>query len=168
MPPRSTASPTGPGSGIDIDPHPFDTHISDCIRYRDYLWAIWMVAASNMVRNGVYLSGKEARQQLENRFHQDFRTVDDALRPANGVVAGILTQLLLPPTGAGFGLGVAPGAITPRGARSARDYLDFLIDEGIFDPDFDPATVARADAEAGVTVPFGSAVNCSLVAGPVR
>lgn len=31
-----------------------------------------------------------------------------------------------------------------------------------------PATVARADTEVSVTVPFGSAVDCSLVAGSVR
>lgn len=116
------------GIDIDLDPHLFDTHTSDRIRYRDYLRAIWTVAASNvLVADEVHLSEEEARQQLENRFHQDFRTVDDALRTANEVIAGILTQILLAPPGAGFGFGVAPGAITPRGDRSARDYLDFLI-----------------------------------------
>jgi hypothetical protein len=116
------------GIDLDIGAHLFDTHTSDRIRYRDYLRAIWTVAASNvLVADGVHLSEKEARQQLENRFHQDFRTVDDAPRSANEVVAGILTQILLAPVGAGFGFGVAPGTITPRGDRSARDYLDFLI-----------------------------------------
>jgi hypothetical protein len=66
-------------------------------------------------------------QQLENRFHEDFRTVGYALRSASEVVVGILTRLLLPSTGVGFGLGVSPGAITSRGTRSAQDYLDFLI-----------------------------------------
>ena len=112
---------------IDIDPHPFDTHTSDRVRYHDDLWVIWTVAASNVVGNEVYLSEKGARHQLENRFHQHFRTVDNAVRRASHVVASILTQLLVPQTGTGFGLGVAPGAITSQGTRSARDYLDFLI-----------------------------------------
>jgi hypothetical protein len=80
--------------------------------YRDYLWPIWTVAASNEVGNEVSLSGKEARQQLENRFCQDFRTVDDALRPADEVAVGVLTLLLLQPIGVGFGLGVATGDIS--------------------------------------------------------
>jgi hypothetical protein len=49
---------------------------------------------------------------LENRFHRDFRTVDDALRPADEVAVGVLTPLLQQPTGAGFGLGVATGDIS--------------------------------------------------------
>lgn len=80
--------------------------------YRDYLWPIWTVAASNEVGNEVSLSGKEARQYLENRFHQDLRTVDDAPSPADEVAIDVLTQLLLPATGVGFGLGVASGVIS--------------------------------------------------------
>ncbi|MGZ4663840.1 MAG: hypothetical protein ACXV5Q_01990 [Frankiaceae bacterium] len=66
-----------------------DVAATDGADYRDYLWPIWTVAASNEVGNEVSLSGKDARQELEN-----------------------LIQLLLPPTGVGFGLGVAPGAIS--------------------------------------------------------
>jgi len=98
----------------------FDAPATDGADYRAYLWPIWTVAASGEVGNEVHLSGKEARQQLENRFHQDFRTVDDALRPAGEVAVGVLTPLLLPPTSVGFGLGRPGRTGTPKASRQSR------------------------------------------------
>lgn len=101
---------------------------SKAVRYRDYLRAIWTTNAATVVASsGKQLTEKQAREQLESRFHQDFRTYDDAERPANEVVIPILRLILVAPTGPGFGFGVAAASIAAQGNRTAREYLDYLI-----------------------------------------
>jgi len=57
------------------------------------------------------------------------------------------------------------GLAVPRLKRRPRQVR---TQERSRSPSVTVPSLARADAEAGVTVPFGSAVNRSLVAGPVR
>jgi len=96
--------------------------------YRDYLVAIWTTFAQRIeyVQN-VKLSALDALQQLSTRFHQNFETHDDAPVTANTVLIGILTDILVAPTGSGAGFGLSPGAIPPQGTKPPRAYLDELI-----------------------------------------
>lgn len=101
---------------------------NDLTRYRDYLVAIWTKTASLVSYSvGDNLSVAEALQQLENRFHQNFTTHDTTPVKANQVLNGILVQILTSPTGKSFGFAVPAASIAPLGARTPRQYLDYLV-----------------------------------------
>jgi hypothetical protein len=93
---------------------------TDLSRYRDYLLAIWTggphaeTAAENL-------------GQLGTRFHQSFTTLDVTPRRANDVLAPILKKILGAPVGSGYGFGIAAAQIEPKGQRTSREYLDYLI-----------------------------------------
>jgi hypothetical protein len=97
------------------------------IRYRDYLLDIWISLAQRIEYvQGRVLTAAEALEQISNRFHQDFRTVDDTLTAANPIAAAILARVLAAPANqAGFDL--PPASIPPPGAGTPRGYLDQLI-----------------------------------------
>jgi hypothetical protein len=98
------------------------------IRYRDYLRAIWTSIAPKVeLVQGVRLTSTQALQQLEARFHQRFTTLDDSERSANEVVIPILLEILVAAPAGGFGFGLSPATIQARGARTARQYLDYLV-----------------------------------------
>lgn len=107
----------------------FPLHIeTDLTLYRDYLLAIWTSNAAKIVYvSPKQLTEQQARIQLEGRFHQNFRTLDEKPRSANKVLISILTAILTAPKGKGFGFGVAAAAIAPQGTRAPRAYLDELI-----------------------------------------
>ncbi|HEY5705744.1 MAG TPA: DUF3597 domain-containing protein [Terrimicrobiaceae bacterium] len=105
----------------------FATH-RDRTRYRDYLVEIWTTFAQRVeFTQNVKLSASDALQQLSTRFHQNFQTQEDALVAANAVLIGILTTILVSPTGSGAGFGLSPGTIPPQGVKTPRAYLDELI-----------------------------------------
>ena len=96
--------------------------------YRDYLRAIWV----DWIMKVAYIepqgwTKQKARNQLRNRFHQDFLTYDSTPQSANKVLIPILTEILTAPTGTGWGFGLAPAAVEPQGTRTPREYLDYLI-----------------------------------------
>lgn len=94
--------------------------------YRDYLVDIWVKRATQQLREGL-LDANGALQQLNNRFHQNFRTTDTSERPANRLLCDILSQILQAPAGMGFGFGLAAAIIQPPGERTDGQYLDYLI-----------------------------------------
>jgi tetratricopeptide (TPR) repeat protein len=87
-------------------------------RYRDYLRTIY----TGPQKTADYLS---RLKKLGTRFHQDFETLDDDDQPANEVLIPILTAILTAGTDENYGLGKT--GLPPRGAMSARDYVDALI-----------------------------------------
>ena len=97
------------------------------IGYRDYLVSVWArLAAMNWYwANQTPLTAAQAREQLQNRFHQDFTTGDTTAVVANELAAAIVRQILTgaPPTG----LGAAATSIPARGAKTPREYLDSLV-----------------------------------------
>ena len=97
---------------------------SPLVGYRDYLVDIWVQRATRQLREN-NLTRDAAILQLNNRFHQDFRTQETANQPANRVLVGILLSILKAPVGSDFGFGVA--AIEAQGDRNDREYLDYLI-----------------------------------------
>lgn len=100
---------------------------STLVGYRDYLVDIWVKRATRQLKEGQLLDANGAVQQLNNRFHQDFRTADTAEQPANRVLNDILLRILKAPVGMDFGFGVAPAAIEPQGDLTDRQYLDYLV-----------------------------------------
>lgn len=93
---------------------------TDLSRYRDYLRTI----LTGGVKSDTYAPN---RAKLESRFHQDFVTLDTSQKPANGVLIPILKTILTAPKNGGHGFGIAAGTIQPKGARTSREYLDYLI-----------------------------------------
>jgi hypothetical protein len=104
---------------------------SPTIGYRDYLRDRWI----DNQRFEQVLGGPDKElatratmiERLNRRFHQDFATQELADQAANRVLTGILLKILPAPPGTGYGFGVAAGAIEPRGERTDREYLDYLI-----------------------------------------
>lgn len=94
--------------------------------YRDYLVDIWVKRATLQIQ-GQLLNADGAVQQLNNRFHQDFRTTDTAGQPANRLLNSILLKILQAPAGMDFGFGIAPAAIEPQGEMTDGEYLDYLV-----------------------------------------
>ncbi|MCC6287937.1 MAG: hypothetical protein IT249_08630 [Chitinophagaceae bacterium] len=95
-------------------------------QYRDYLVDIWVQRAINQV-SGQPLNAAGAIQQLNNRFHQNFQIHDSKTVPANSILINIVKQILLAPTGSGFGFAIPIASIEDQKARSNREYLDYLI-----------------------------------------
>lgn len=104
---------------------------SPTIGYRDYLRDRWI----DNQRFEQVLGGPDKElatratmiERLNRRFHQDFATQELADQAANRALTGILLKILPAPPGTGYGFGVAAGAIEPRGERTDREYLDYLI-----------------------------------------
>lgn len=97
-------------------------------QYRDYLLAVWTGFITRLsVGGGSAPSRNQALEQLANRFHQAFTTADTKPTPASELMIDLVRNILLHPTGSGFGFGLAAAAIPPRGTESARDYLTKLI-----------------------------------------
>ena len=99
---------------------------SPLIGYRDYLVDIWVQRATQQLREN-NLTKDAAVQQLNNRFHQNFRTTDTAEQSANRLLNSILLQILQAPTGSDFGFGVAAAAIAPQDEMTDGEYLAYLI-----------------------------------------
>lgn len=112
-----------PGLGI-FDMFPWLK--SPLVGYRDYLVDIWVKRATKQLREN-NLTVDSAIQQLNNRFHQNFRTTDTANQPANRLLANLLLDILQAPTGTDFGFGVAAAAILPQDEMSDGEYLEYLI-----------------------------------------
>ncbi|MCV7401166.1 peptidoglycan-binding protein [Mycobacterium fragae] len=97
------------------------------IGYRDYLLGVWAdIGKFDPPASPTPLTPEQTRQQLTNRFHQDFTTTDVSGAPANELLIPILERVLTDPTPTGFGL---PASALPTRLpdESARDYLDALI-----------------------------------------
>ena len=112
-----------PGLGI-FDPFPWLK--SPLIGYRDYLVDIWVQRATKQLREN-NLTPDGAIKQLNNRFHQNFRTTDITERSASKVLAEILVGILKAPTGSDFGFGIAAANIKPQGDLTDRQYVDYLV-----------------------------------------
>ena len=111
---------------IPIDRFPWD--VNPEIGYRDYLRAQWTSMITELTSaSPKQLTITQAEQQLRNRFHQDFTTVDTTSKPANEVLIPVLVEILTAAPGATFGFGVTPSSIPARGSSLARPYLDTLI-----------------------------------------
>ncbi|HEX9036507.1 MAG TPA: hypothetical protein VF808_05900 [Ktedonobacterales bacterium] len=89
--------------------------------YRDYLRGIWVGLNDGQMEPGVAIDA------LNARFHQDFRTYDEAERPANTLLADIVQDILVSTGGISHGFGLNPARIEDRGLRTPREYLDYLI-----------------------------------------
>lgn len=100
---------------------------SPLVGYRDYLVDIWVKRATQQLKEGQLLDANGAVQQLNNRFHQNFRTGDVSDQPANQLVNAILLSILTSPTGMDFGFGIAPADIEPQGEMTNGEYLHYLI-----------------------------------------
>jgi len=101
---------------------------SNEVGYRDYLRTQW----TSVVTLGIYappriIDESGAKQQLRNRFHQDFTTTDTMAAAPNEILIPILIEILTAPPGGAFGFGIASASIPARGTANARDYLDTLI-----------------------------------------
>jgi hypothetical protein len=124
------ADPLRPGVHLDVpglglfDQFPWLK--SPLAGYRDYLVDIWVQRATRQLAEN-NLTPDAAIQQLNNRFHQNFRTTDTAEQPANRLLNGILLQILQAPVGNDFGFGVAAAAIAPQDEMTDGEYLDYLI-----------------------------------------
>ncbi len=94
---------------------------SDLSRYRDYLRTIFTGGTTSET----YASN---RKLLEERFKQNFTTMSIAPQPANAVLASIVKKILTAAPGQSYGFGISAATIEPKGERSAREYLDYLID----------------------------------------
>jgi hypothetical protein len=88
--------------------------------YRDYLRTIYADAPKSA-------DYAKRRDQLENRFHQDFETLSITERPANQILAPIVKKILTAPKGSGYGFGLSAASIDAQGSRTHREYLDYLI-----------------------------------------
>ncbi len=93
---------------------------ADLIPYRNYLRNIFTGPKGSPQYNT--LMGK-----LRDRLHQDFETESLTRKPANKILADILTEILSAPSGDGYGFERDPGMIPLQGTTSDREYLDFLI-----------------------------------------
>src|SRR5262249_19178912 len=94
--------------------------VQPSVIYRDYLRTIFTGPTSSP-SYPTYL------KQLKDPFHQDFTTNDNSALNANGLVCGILPELLPSPPGATYGFGVGAATIQPKGQNTDRAYLDYLI-----------------------------------------
>lgn len=115
--------------GIDAPPALGDRFRETTLsQYRDYLLAVWagFITKVELLR-GQVLNRDQALEQLANRFHQDFTTGDITPQPANELMISLVRNILLHPTGSGFGFGLTPAGIPARGQLLAREYLDKLI-----------------------------------------
>jgi len=109
---------------------------SDTELYRDYLRGVWVTAAQQMHQakaaaavGTIGLPPPPAdvlERQLNGRFHQDFRTSDDAPKPAAKLVIAILRAALV--TGRDRdGFGVAPASLPAQAAQTDDQYVAALI-----------------------------------------
>jgi len=99
-------------------------NLSDQVSYREYLVEVWASVAAQMHKSAPARS--QFRQQLNNRFFQDFSTRSEFLEDASTLVAGILVDILGAPKLDG-GLGLTPKAIPARGSESSVEYLGILV-----------------------------------------
>ncbi len=94
---------------------------TDASRYRDYLRSIFTGPRESD-------SYSEYLAKLENRFKQDFQTLDVDEKPANELCVGVVKKILQAAKGgAKYGFGIAAAAIEAQGERTNREYLDYLI-----------------------------------------
>ena len=95
---------------------------SSLARYRDYLREILLEGPNRKLAGDPRPS---ALSQLTHRFQQLFTGYDEMLQPANEIVIKVVTSTLVTAKPRGFG--IAFGSIAPRGGRTARQYLDYLV-----------------------------------------
>lgn len=99
--------------------------------YRDYLRTIYTGLPNAEYQIGYWESPTnyypELLGNLQRRFHQDFESYNDIPLPANAIVKTILLNILTSPTGDTYGFGLPAPSINPQGARTDREYLDYLI-----------------------------------------
>ena len=111
---------TSIGGASEGDPIRFQDSATDLSRYRDYLIEVWQ----SVIDPGADLAPIQIVTRLNRRFHQNFSTLDTTEKPANEIVLQIIRDILNAAPGADYGLGISTA---PRGSRTARQYLDFLI-----------------------------------------
>lgn len=110
---------------------------SDTELYRDYLRGVWVTAAQQMHQAraaaplgtiGIPPAPPAAvlERQLNARFHQDFRTGDDAPTVATKLLIQILRAALVT-GGDRDGFGVAPASLPLQAALTDDEYLAALI-----------------------------------------
>lgn len=108
----------------------FPWALPDDQSYRDYLRSVFVlfihqqklgVGANPMTFPDI------AERQLNRRFFQDFRTSDRTEVSANKLLIPIVTQILVAPTGGGFGFAIAAAALPVQGAHTDRQHLDALL-----------------------------------------
>jgi hypothetical protein len=125
------AKPLPPGPHFDVPGFElfpkFPWLKSPLVGYRDYLVDIWVMRATLQLREGNLLDANGAVLQLNNRFHQNFRTTDTVELPAHRLLNGIFLKLLQAPKGVGFGFGIAPAAIQPQDEMTDGQYLEYLL-----------------------------------------
>ena len=106
----------------------FDLPCKDpMIGYRDYLVSVWATLAKQdwyWAFQGK-LTLNEARDQLTNRFHQDFTTTDTTRSDATELAIVTVTRLLTEP--APTGLAVAAGTLPARATDTSTMYLQKLV-----------------------------------------
>lgn len=104
---------------------------SELVLYRDYLRSIWVAAAKQMYKHGIFGAWPDAsaatlERQLDERFHQDFHTNDTSARPAANLLAPLVKAVLQRPTERG-GFGLQPAAIPAQGPQTDDQYLAALV-----------------------------------------
>lgn len=98
------------------------------VLYRNYLVDVWAGVAGQdwYWASQTPLTFAQAREQLTNRFHQDFTTTTVAGTSANELLIKIVKRILTEPEPTGYDK--IPANLPHRGpGQSARDYLDALI-----------------------------------------
>lgn len=102
------------------------------IPYRDYLLKVYvyLVAVAKHQGQAPFTPQDDdaSVSLLEKRFKQNFRTQKLETQWANGLLIPIVTGVLTSPPGGGYGFGVPAEQLDPQGARTNRQYLDYLID----------------------------------------
>jgi hypothetical protein len=89
------------------------------LNYRNYLRTIFTGSPSSS-------DYTQYRNQLANRFHQDFIATDTSPKNAHWILATILTKALTAPA-LNYGFGLAANLIQPQGQKTNREYLDYLV-----------------------------------------
>jgi hypothetical protein len=110
--------PWVPDTGSRTDP---------LIGYRDYLLDLLVKAQQGMIKQQPPLTTSQYVSRLENRFHQGFRTRDLVPVAAAENVARVLEAVLVAPAGPGYGIGLPPASIPPRGSLPATQRVAQLV-----------------------------------------
>jgi hypothetical protein len=109
---------TGPGTGGS--PIQTATSVANLGGYRDYLRTIFTgESSSNTYAANLGL--------LQSRFHQSFVTYDEVERPANEILTEIVKTIVTAPNGSGYGFAIPAGSVAPKGTKTHREYLDYLV-----------------------------------------
>jgi gas vesicle protein len=90
------------------------------VQYRNYLLDVW---ASISDKKTAYASTTE----LNNRFHQNFRTIDTIEKPSNEILIPIIIDILTSAKEENYGFNIPLTSFKERGTQTARQYLNYLL-----------------------------------------